>query len=99
MPALNTHTPIDLRFWPWRPYTGPIVDGRTTPCGPATRIIRECRQNQSKLRSGPRCQFTLLLQILSVFLFEKVPIQRAFSDPASQSECFQTDNELSLLES
>ena len=39
-----------------------------------------------------------LLQILSVSLFEKMPIQQAFSDPALQSEGFQTDNQLNLFE-
>ena len=39
-----------------------------------------------------------LLQILSVSLFEKMPIQQALSDPAIQSEGFQTDNQLNLLE-
>jgi hypothetical protein len=39
-----------------------------------------------------------LLQILSVSLFEKMPIQQAFSDPALQSEDFQTDNQLNLFE-
>jgi IS4 transposase len=39
-----------------------------------------------------------LLQILSVSLFEKMPIQQAFSDPALQFEGFQTDNQLNLFE-
>ena len=39
-----------------------------------------------------------LLQILSVSLFEKMPIQQAFSDPALQSVGFQTDNQLNLFE-
>ena len=39
-----------------------------------------------------------LLQILSVSLFEKMPIQQAFSDLALQSEGIQTDNQLNLFE-
>jgi hypothetical protein len=39
-----------------------------------------------------------LLQILSVSLFEKMPIQHAFSDLALQSEGLQTDNQLNLFE-
>jgi high-affinity nickel permease len=39
-----------------------------------------------------------LLQILSVSLFEKMPIQQAFSDLALQSEGLQTDNQLNLFE-
>jgi hypothetical protein len=38
-----------------------------------------------------------LLQILSVSLFEKMPIHQAFSDSDLQSECFQTDNQLNLF--
>jgi len=39
-----------------------------------------------------------LLQILSVSLFEKTPIQQAFCDPDLQSERLQTDNQLNLFE-
>jgi hypothetical protein len=38
-----------------------------------------------------------LLQILSVSLFEKMPVSQAFSAYGTQSEDIQTDNQLILL--
>jgi hypothetical protein len=74
------------------------------------RHIRECRQNPDLDRGVDLCadrhrqeahleaSLYTLLQILSVSLFEKMPIEQAFSDPALQSEGFQTDNQLNLFE-
>jgi hypothetical protein len=51
-----------------------------------------------KKRLHPEVSLYTLRQILSVSLFEKMPIPQAFSDLALQSEGFQTDNQANLFE-
>jgi len=51
-----------------------------------------------KKRFGLDVSLYSLLQVLSVSLFEKMPIQQAFSGSDLQAECLQTTNQLNLFD-